>query len=531
MDDLSEASMMPASLDIGSPEASFTQADEVGHFWINCSYEEGYDDHYDDNLSVVSDAADDENGQADKIDSAGNPDGLADICQDIMEVCEGGLEETKPKTALGNDNCITTTLSRSYNATENSVHTSACVGDDSNIRDIRHPPGGLYQNPSCEQDTRNPNLVYTQNAMSLNPMYMLYQQDTQDPSPMYAPNTSQDYVQSTANPNQINEPNEAASGLATNEACSSSQTCTLPHHGAVADGRNDNIPTADRSGFVQSTSAIPTSGHSASCTPPNQIRTRNALIPNPMYVSNVRRRETTRVHYPTPLCSTYWNDIIFDKTKEVTTARGTYNYRPDDLTSCSTRFDEEEKYDLNAEIGTSNHSVRDEELRSISNSLLSHYYLCLYTNAIHCCYYDAYYTIKDVLPPNINTINNVHPPNINTIKDVLPPNINTIKNVLPPNINTINNVHPPNINTINNVHPPNINTINKVIPPNINTINNVHPPNINTIDNVLPPNINTIDNVLPPKINTIDNVLPPKINTNNNALPPIVEDVFRHDWT
>ncbi|KAI8519589.1 hypothetical protein Bbelb_028460 [Branchiostoma belcheri] len=399
MDDPSEANMMPASLDIGSREASFTQADEVGHFWINCSYEEGYDNHYDDTLPEVSDA-DDENGQAENIDPAGNPD------------------------------------------------------------------------------------------------------DTQDPSPMYAPNTSQDYGQSTANPNQINEPNEAASGLANNDDCSSTQTCTPQHHGAVAD--------ADRSGFVQSTSAIPTSGHSARCRPPNQMRTRNALIPNPMYVSNVHRRETTGV-FCTTFAGLYFSTNLQDIEKarfcigpqQVTTVIGTYNYHPDDFTSCSTSFDEE-KYDLSSEL-TRCHTV-------LSN------YLCLYTNAIH-CYCDAYYTIKDVLPLNTNTIKDVLPLNIITIKDVLPPNINTINNVLPLDINTIKDVLPLDINTIKDVLPLDINTINNVLPLDINTINNVLPLDINTINNVLPLDINTINNVLPLDINTIKDVLPLDINTIKDVLP------------
>ncbi|XP_078665853.1 uncharacterized protein LOC144908191 [Branchiostoma floridae x Branchiostoma belcheri] len=137
MDDLSEACMNPVSLDTGSREASFTQADEVGHFYITCCYEEGYDHYYDCNLTVVSDAAD-ENGQTDNINPAGNPNCDVDTCQDDVEGWETDSEETTPKTALDNDNGndITTTLSRCYNAPENSAQIPSCIGAcNSSVRD------------------------------------------------------------------------------------------------------------------------------------------------------------------------------------------------------------------------------------------------------------------------------------------------------------------------------------------------------------------------------------------------------------
>ncbi|KAI8506149.1 hypothetical protein Bbelb_165020 [Branchiostoma belcheri] len=402
MVDHSEASMNPASLDTGSQEASFTQADEVGHFYINSSYEEGYDHYYDDNLAVVFDAAD-ENGQTDNI----NPNCDVDICQDDVEGWETDSEETTPKTALDNDNGndITTTSSSCYNAPENSAQIPSCVVDNSNIRDIRHPPSGVYQNPSCEQDTRNPNLVYTQDDIGLNPMYMLYQQDTQDPNQMYVPKTGQDYAQSTANPSPTIEPNvriEPVIGLASSDDSCSIQPRTLrdPHHETLAD-RDDDMPSANRSGLVQSNTTIPTSGHSANCRPPNQMRTHNALIPNPMYVLNVGQQETTCA---LPTWCTYRRLGVIVTTVAFMallvfciTFAGLYftanvqdvkKNDPDDVTSCN-----------------------------------------------------ANDTINDVHPPNINTINDVHPPNINTIKDVHPPNINTIKDVQPPNINTINDDH------------------------------------------------------------------------------------------
>ncbi|KAI8506150.1 hypothetical protein Bbelb_165030 [Branchiostoma belcheri] len=428
MDDLSEACMNPVSLDTGSREASSTQADEVGHFYITSSYEEGYDHYYDDNLAVVSEAAD-EIGQTDNINPAGNPNCDVEICQDDMEGWETDVEETTPKTALDNDNGndITTSLSRCYNAPESSAQIPSCVGGNSNICDIQHTPSGLYQNPSCEQDTRNPNHVYTQDDIGLNPMYMLYQQDTQDPNQMYVPKTGQDYAQSTTNPSPTIQPNvliEPASGLPSSDDSCSIQSCTPPdpHHGTLANGRDDNIPTANSSSFVESDSTIPTSGHSASCRPPNQMRTRNALIPNPMYVLNVGQQETTCA---LPTWCTYRRLGVIVTTVAFMallvfciTFAGLYftanvqdvkKNGPDDVTSCN-----------------------------------------------------ANDTINDVHPPNINTINDVHPPNINTIKDVHPPNINTTKDVHPPNINTIKDVHPPNINTIKDVHPPNINTTKDV---------------------------------------------------------------------
>ncbi|KAI8491095.1 hypothetical protein Bbelb_311360 [Branchiostoma belcheri] len=324
MADLSEASMMPASLDVGPREAYFTQADGVGHLRITYSCEEGCGNDFDDYLTVLSDPAA-ENGQADNIDpDHGEPNCDIEICQDDMEVWETDSEETKPKTAFSNNSGITITLAGTDHIPEKGVHTSAVVVDDtSNISDTRHPSYGLYQNPSCEQDTRNPNLVYTQHDISLNPMYMLYQQDTQDPSPMYVPNTSQDIAQSTANSNQINEPNvrtEPASGLAnSNDDSFSIRPCTARHHGTVhvADGRDDNIPTANRLGFPQSNSAIPTSRHSASCRPPNQMHMRihNALIPN---------RCTCQM-------------FTHKKQLAVTTAMGTNTYGSD-IACCSTGF-------------------------------------------------------------------------------------------------------------------------------------------------------------------------------------------------
>ncbi|KAI8502197.1 hypothetical protein Bbelb_197850 [Branchiostoma belcheri] len=371
--------MNPANLDTGSREASSTQADEVGHFYITSSYEEGYDHYHDGNLAVVSDAAA-ENGQTDNINPAGNPNCDVDICQDDVETAS---EETTPKTALDNGTVITTTLSGCYNAPENSVHTSAeVVGNTSHISDTPHPSIGLYENQSCEQDTRNPNHVYTQNDIGLNPMYVVYQQDTQDPNPMYVPKTGQDYSQSTAKISENEEeetdmglysnvmsgvtettttnvkPNEPASGLANNDDCNI-RPCAPTHHYSLADDRDDNI--------------LP--------SPPNPFIAQNVLIRNPTYVPHVQPQKTCVFKWFTyrrlllivmaigflaalGFCVTSAGLYFNTNLQDVTTGIGTTNYGPaDEFTCCSTNFSGNEGYyqTLKLTTGTFNQSAIEEE--------------------------------------------------------------------------------------------------------------------------------------------------------------------------
>ncbi|KAI8491094.1 hypothetical protein Bbelb_311350 [Branchiostoma belcheri] len=185
--------MMPASLDVGPREAYFTQADGVGHLRITYRCEEGYDHDYDDDLTVVSDAAA-ENGQTDNIDpDHGEPNCDVEIYPDDMEVWETGSEETNQKQLLA-----TAVVSQS-------------------------PWQGVTTYPRTTRRTRARCMCQHESG----------------------------YAQSTANSNQINESNvrtEPASGLAnSNDDSFSIRPCTARHHGTVhvADGRDDNIPTAN----------------------------------------------------------------------------------------------------------------------------------------------------------------------------------------------------------------------------------------------------------------------------------------------
>ncbi|XP_066275339.1 E3 ubiquitin-protein ligase TRIM32-like [Branchiostoma lanceolatum] len=366
------------------------------------SHEESNDDCHEGNLAGAS-----ENGQTVHIGSGGTSDCGEEICHDGMGVCETGSEEAKTKTASSNSDDVTIASARGGDLSEKSVHTSTLVGDNSIISpDIRQR--GLYQNPMCEQDTQNPNLVYTQNSTGLNPMY---RQITQDPNnPLHAPNTFQtspEYAQTTGNPNQIYEPYvydrpQPATGLDKNhENQCGIQPFAATRQDAIVDESDNNMPTADGSVFVQGNSAIPNSRHSTSS--PNQMRAQNDLIENEMYLPNVRPRQTacallwgtyrrTSVIVTIALmallvfCATfaglYFSTRVQDAEKAsfcillshrlyVTTIIGTAhdNYGPAYFGCCSTSFARKEIDDLTSEltVGTTDRFVRNGEPTSNSS--------------------------------------------------------------------------------------------------------------------------------------------------------------------
>eukprot|EP00058_Branchiostoma_floridae_P012782 XP_002598270.1 hypothetical protein BRAFLDRAFT_69625 [Branchiostoma floridae] len=91
---------------------------------------------------------------------------------------------------------VTDDTSRSENLSDVSGYDagmSSSDGDDSNMRDIRHPPRALYENPLCEQENLDPDMAYSQHAVSPNPIYP------------QIPSRNLEELQNDCNPNQIYE--------------------------------------------------------------------------------------------------------------------------------------------------------------------------------------------------------------------------------------------------------------------------------------------------------------------------------------
>ncbi|CAH1267452.1 Hypp3745 [Branchiostoma lanceolatum] len=110
-------------------------------------------------------------------------------------------------------------------------------GDDSKMRDIRHPPSALYQHPMCEHDTPNPDLMYSQNALSANPMY---------PSIAINGSSNLEYQRNVRNPNQIYEPDvcsEPAHRPANSDGTPSIEPLAATHQEVHDDDDDNNKPT------------------------------------------------------------------------------------------------------------------------------------------------------------------------------------------------------------------------------------------------------------------------------------------------
>ncbi|KAI8508731.1 hypothetical protein Bbelb_138300 [Branchiostoma belcheri] len=88
----------------------------------------------------------------------------------ITNICDD-VNDGDPYPNLTDHEVTDATADNRNDVSENNAGISAFVLDYLNMRGIQLPWSALYQNPMFEQNTQNPDLVYSQNAMSPNPTY------------------------------------------------------------------------------------------------------------------------------------------------------------------------------------------------------------------------------------------------------------------------------------------------------------------------------------------------------------------------